>query len=604
MPLIQTPTFESPEQKLFRIDEPCSGGINLLDLEFEQEPNQSPNVLNMMYRNGAFGKRFGQKVYHTFENNIYGLAYFRNKLIVHSGTKLYEESDTGFTEIYSGLPQKSGVFFNFNKMLYYLSDKYYVYDEQFGVVDPYVPDLVINRKPDGTYSDVIDDYNRIGTGFKNSFHGDGESTVYVLTDKELDEKTPIVEVDGEEKTIETDFTIDYEKGEVTFTTAPPKGTNNVVITVYKTEQEYIDSIMNCKYSISYGGENNSRLFLAGNGNSMYFFSDVFDATYFPETNYASIGNTEEDIQGFGEQYDVLIIFKPKEIYAIEYYTDSEGIGRFTSKLVNAKMGCDVPYSIQLINNLLVWCSTINGVCTLVSTNIEDERNVRTISRNIDGGYRINGLKQESNLHNAVSVDWDGKYMLTINGKVYMWDYLLTPYSNTGKIDNDAKRLAWYLFDNFNVKQYLKAERDLYYSKGKDLVILDTTIYNDFGESIHAVYQTPLFQFDAIEYLKTVKNMYVQVRADTASVIHIKYITEEIPQGEEDAEPIIIPGKIWDYVTWDNFGWDVINFGSVMRRKCQLKKVQMAGVLFENDEVDRDMSISHLSFQYQLVKTIK
>lgn len=612
MSLIATPNYEPAKQQMFSIPQPCSGGINLADLEYEQEPNQSPNVLNMMYRNGAFGKRYGQRIAYSFTDTIYSTGFFKNKIILHVGTKLYQESEEGFEEIFDGLPEKKGLFINFNRMIYYINDKYYVMDgdeseseeELFKEVEPYVPDLVINRKPDGSYADTIEDYNRIGKGFKNTFHGDGSSVKYVLTDKELDETEPIVEVDGVKKTINTDFTIDYEKGEVTFTTAPPKGTNNVVITVYKTEQEYIDTIMASKYYCAYGGENNSRLFLAGGGDSIYYFSDVFDATYFPETNYATIGNGEEDITGFGEQYDVLMIFKPKEIFALEYYTDDEGVGAFTSKQVNAKIGCDCPYTIQLINNQLVWLSSIEGVCTLVSTNIEDERNVRIISRNIEGGYRVSGLMQESNLKDAVSVDWDNKYFLTVNGNVYMWDYLLTPYANTGKLDQDAKRLAWYLFDNFIVTEYLKCERDLYYSHGGNLVILDENIYNDFDTPIHAIYQSPMFQFDAVEYLKTVKNMYVQVRGDTATKIDITYYTEETPKGELDSEPIIVYDRLWAHFRWNTFGWSMVNYGNTFRRKCSLKKIQMCAVKFENNEINRDLSLSHLAFQYQIVKNIK
>lgn len=597
MPLQQQPTFSPTEYQEFKIDSPCSGGINLKDLEYELEENQSPSVLNMMYRNGSFCKRYGQEYAKELEAQIYDLAYFKGSLIIHSGDKIYKDD----VQITSGLPLKKGLFINFNRLLYYLNDGYYQFDgETWKEVEPYIPELVINRKPDGSYSDAIENYNRVGSGFKNIFHGDGTSKEYILTDKNLDDKMPICEVDGENVTA---FTFDRVNGKVTFTTAPAKGTNNVVITAYKTEQDYIDTILNNKYYATYGGNNNSRLFLAGGGESIYYYSAVFDATYFPESNNATLGNGEEDITGFGEQYDVLMVFKPREIYSLEYYVDDEGIGQFQSKLVNAKMGCDVPHSIQLINNLLVWCSTIDGVCTLVSTNIEDERNVRVISRNIEGGYRISGLLQEANLKNALSVDWDSKYILSVNGKAYVWDYLMTPYSNTGKLDQDAKRLAWYLFNNFNSECYIKAERDLYYASGTKLVTLNDT-YNDFGLPIKAHYQTPFFQFDAVEYLKNVREMYVQCRADTISVIDIVYYTEESPNGENEPESIIIYGKIWDLFEWDTFGWDIVNFANVFRRKCSLKKIQMMSVMFSNEEVDRDMAISYLGFKYQVVKNVK
>lgn len=596
MAFLETPKFNSTNYRNFEISQPCSGGINLNDLEYEQDAKQSPNVLNMMYRNGSFCKRYGQEYYHDFGEKIHNLCYFNDEIIAHVGTKIYKDK----TVIKEGMPSKSGHFFKFNRKLYYICDGYYVYDTEWKTVEPYVPDVVINRKPDGSYSDPMDNYNRLGAGFNNTFHGDGTSTIYVLSNKNLDTKTPICTVDG---TKVTDFTYDATKGTVTFKTAPVKGTNNVVITAYKTEQEYIDSILKCKYSAAYGGANNSRIFLSGGGDSCYYYSDVADATYFPENNYAYIGNSEKDITGFGEQYDTLMVFKPSEIYAIDYYVDSNNKGAFTTKQVNAKIGCDAPNTIQLINNLLVWVSSTEGVCTLVSTNIEDERNVRVISRNIEGGYRTKGLLQETNLKNAVSVDWEGKYFLTVNGKVYMWDYLLSPYANTGKIEQDAKRLSWFLFDNFNVGKYVKKDLDLYYASGTKLIKLNEK-YDDFGQSIHAIYQTPFLQFNAVEYLKTVKNMYVQCRADTISVINIKYFTEETPYGETESEPIVIYGNIWNNFSWQTFGWLVVNYANVFRRKCSLKKVQMVSVLFENDEVGRDMAISHLAFQYTVVKNIK
>lgn len=596
MALLQTPKFNATTYKQLQIAEPCKGGINLRDLEYEQDINQSPNVLNMMYRNGAFGKRYGQKEYHDFGAPIYSLGYFKDDIITHAGDKIYK----GNEQIASGMPQKKGLFINFNGLLYFLCDKFYQYDDEWKEVEPHIPVILINRKPDGSYKgDTNEEYNLIGSGFQNHFHGDGTSKVYKLSETELDEKTIKAIVDGKET---TEFTVDYSKGEVTFTTAPAQGTNNVEITAYKTVQEDIDKVMSCTLYATYGGNNNSRLFLAGDGNSCFYYSGVSDATYFPAQSYARIGNDDDDIMGFGEQYDVLMVFKSNEIYGLEYYTDDDGIGRFSSKRINSKIGCDAPNSIQLINNQLVWLSTTHGVCTLVSTAIEDERNVRVISRNIDGGYRVAGLLQEANLQNATATDYEGKYFLAVNERVYVWDYLMSPYANTGKLDADAKRLSWFLFDNFNVDMFVSKKRDLLYSNGSKLVIL-TNEYSDFGEPIQAKYQTPFMQFE-VNYLKTIKNMYVQCRADTASVINVTYFTEETPNGEREPEPIIIYGKLWGSFLWNTFGWSVVNFANVFRRKCSLKKIQMASVLFDNNEVDRDMSISHLSFEYAVIKSIK
>lgn len=122
-----------------------------------------------------------------------------------------------------------------------------------------------------------------------------------------------------------------------------------------------------------------------------YYSDVFDASYFPENNYNSLGNGEQDIVGFGEQYDTLIVFKPSEMFTLKYVNTTDGKARFDSTLLNSKMGCDCPYSIQYLDNKLTWLSTVYGACTLVSTLIEGERNVQVISRNINGGFRSPGL---------------------------------------------------------------------------------------------------------------------------------------------------------------------------------------------------------------------
>jgi len=695
MALLQTPKFKAQEYKLLEIESPCKNGINLKDLEYKMSMDQSPDVLNMMYRNGAFGKRYGQEYAKQYQDTVYAMANYHGTTLIHVGTLIKKLDDT---QIASGIPASKGVFINFNKMIYYLcGGKFYQYDgTTWSEVVPYIPDVLINRSPnpdanvqvtdtfsgDGvekvfqlthgsltdsaivvkiggttqsptTYvvnrtlgtitfnnppasgsnnitvqyyyyvnnseGDTIDDFNRLGSGFRQSFHGDGTTSVYQLYKGDngsflpYDDTPLIIKVNGTTKTQGTDYTFNRQNGQVTFTSAPGYGINNVEITAYKTQQEYINSILNNKYWCTYGGNNNSRLFLAGGGDSNYYFSDVFDASYFPESNYAMVGNTAEDITGFGEQYDVLIVFKPSEMFSLSYYTsqDTEGneIGHFSSVVVNARVGCDCPETIQLINNLLVWCSSEYGVCTLVSTAIEDERNVRQISYNIEGGYRNSGLLQEQNLANAKSVDFDGKYFLTINGHVYMWDYQLSPYwasylsSSSGQNNQEAKRLAWFLFDNFYVDQYLKINNNLYYINGTKIVKLNNE-FNDFGEAIEGHYQTPLSLFGTAQHLKTVKNVYVQVRGDTASIIYAKYITEETPRGEAESEPIIVGGKMYGDFAWNTFAWLMVNYGNTFRRKCSLKKIQMAGVYFENDELDRDMSISNLAFEYAIVKAIK
>lgn len=85
---------------------------------------------------------------------------------------------------------------------------------------------------------------------------------------------------------------------------------------------------------------------------------------------------------------------------------------------------------------------------------------------------------------------------------------------------------------------------------------------------------------------------------------MKYITNDNASGEIENEPIFIGSKLWKTFKWSTFQWTQVSLAKVFMRKCALKKIEMAGVYFENNQLDCDMSISYLGFEFSVVKTIK
>lgn len=639
MPVRELPQFKAVPDKMLEIPQPAIGGLNLKDLEFEQEVNQSPYLLNVMYRNGAFGKRYGQEIYLTANDEIYDSVYFNGFVFIHSGTKIYRCSGDTQTQVGSGLPESKGLFIIFAQKLYYLiSTGFYSYESTFTLANTYIPDFMINLKPDGSVGgDVIDDLNLIGNKANYIFNGETGVTVYNLTEYDKDPEiidwdvTPIIEVDG---TTTTAFTVNKNAKTITFTTAPDEGDLNVVMTFTLKSTVHADEkakILSCKFYDTFGGAQNSRLFLAGAGNSIYYWSQAFDLTYFPENNWARLGNTEDDITGFGRQYNVLIVFKPREVYSVYSYTETSsttvieeniGMESFRSQLVNPRVGCDAPYSIQLINNLLTWYNSNEGICTLVSTNVQDERNVRVISRNVErtNNFGIKGILDYDETPSTIqSVDYNNKYFLVFpaSGMCFMWDYEISPYRySTSSGETNPRELDWFLFDNFYVKQFLKVDKQLIYISSHEdfndsLIKLNATFVDlDFdgdgeGDPIHSYYMTPFFQFGAVEYLKNIKNMYVQCRGDNNTKIDLYYYTDDSSQPEQDPESIYVGGgaTMWADFSWTTFRWFMNIWGNTFRRKCNIKKVQMASMYFDNNEYS-DMSITHIGLQYQLVKYVR
>ena len=640
MPIREMPQYKSVPDKMLDISQPAIGGLNLRDLEFEQDVTQSPYMLNMMYRNGAFGKRYGQNVFGSFPYKVHDVITFNDLIFAHAGTYIYTMGENRSpVRVGSGFANEKGLFIVYAQNLYYLDTSgFYMFSENaWSEVETYIPEVLINCRPDGSNGgDVVDEYNVLGTKIKLVYNGQTGVREYQVgvyddaTQKMINwDVTPTIEV---EDTVTTAFTVDKANRKITFTTAPPEGNMNVVMAFTIKADTFADrkrDLLACRYYETFGGSNNSRLFLAGCGNSTYFWSEAYDISFFPEPNLANLGNTEEDITGFGKQYNVLMIFKPREIYSVYSYTQTssttiveEDIGTegFRTQLVNARIGCDAPYSIQLINNLLTWFNSKEGVCTLVSTNIQDERNVRTISRNIDrtNGFGVIGiLDMGEDVTTIQSMDYDSKYFLAFpeHGLCYMWDYAISPYTFSSRGETDPKQLDWFLFDHFYVKQFLRLGKELLYAStnnvfNKNLVILNTDLHDlDFNgdgvvDGIEAYYMTPFLQFGAVEYLKTIKNMYIQSRGDTATKFDIFYYTEESGEPEEETESVNIGGRIWNRFLWSGFSWSMMFWGITYRIRCMLKKVQMASFFFRNADMGRDLSLTHIGLQYQLVKYLK
>ena len=641
MPFREMPSFRSIPDKLLQIPQPGVGGLNLYDLEYEQEPTQTPYMLNMMYKNGSFSKRYGQSIYQEYEDKVYAVMYFNHEFIVHAGTKIYRDGE----EIGSGIPEKEGIFIKFSQSLYYWvngSIYEYKYDNHtwlWTVQEPYIPDVFINCEPqkDGTY-DRLDDLNLLTLKFKSVYNGDGSSTNYYAYGDEDDiinwDIDPVVYVDEEKKVKGTDFSVSKTDKKITFTSAPAEGALNVEIVYTLKSNNLLDDrerLLGSRYYSAYGANGTMHLFLAGGGDSKLFYSETYDASYFPENNWVILGSTEDDITGFGLQYNTLLAFKPHEIYSLYSYQITASMvsaeneqdictEAFSSIISNASIGCDCPHTIQLINNQLTWFNSIEGVCTLVSTNINDERNVRVISRNINhtntmglpGILDLNDEKEK-----IQSVDFDSKYFLCFpdSSYCYVWDYVISPFVFTSSKVTDPKTLSWFLFDKFHVKQFMQVGKDLCYVPSFEGLEKNVVKLNDgftdldfdgdsYDDAINSFYLCPLLEFSSVESLKTIKNVYIQCRADRPTKINFSYITEDSPNGEVEPEPIDIGGMLWDSFSWDSFDYDMINFMNVYRRKCSIKKTMLMGIKFWNEDLDCDMSISHLSFQYQIVKYVK
>ncbi|MGL4910858.1 MAG: hypothetical protein ACRC3Y_00370, partial [Romboutsia sp.] len=182
-----------------------NGGLNYLD-ESTISESQSPfgGLLNMCLDDGGMPvKRQGQ----AFINQSLGdkgitniFCDFRDYIVFIFNNKVYRTKlNTIPVEIYSGVSDNVCVF-AFNSILYALDgSKFLQFDgTTMKEVVPYIPRVSMNRKADGSQSEVDESWNVIGRGFKNTFNGDGTSKVYRLSFNTLDADIVVCNVGGTE----------------------------------------------------------------------------------------------------------------------------------------------------------------------------------------------------------------------------------------------------------------------------------------------------------------------------------------------------------------------------------------------------------------------
>ena len=583
------------------------GGLNLWELDYRLPYNQSPNTLNMYWRDGALSSRRGQSylnetavepIVASYERLFHGYGVF------HAGDKLYKlDTETWETvELIRGITSTAaGTFFVFGKYLYYKTvGNYLRVDNKFNaeVVEGYVPVLTLNTRPDGTGGSLYQAENRLSKYKIAKYTADGTTKKYVLPIQNLDaDYTPEVTVND---TAVTDFTYDAVKGTITFTTAPsqtePATNNNVVIKFAKTDENAMESVMSCPYAATYGSTNDVCVVMGGSSvqPNSYLWSGVnlvSDPTYFPTDYYNLAGQSDELVTGFAKQQDMLIIFKERSIGKTVFTTTTiDGMANISLPYtnINTNIGCDLPKSIQLVTNNLVFANSYGGVYVLMDTSDANENNVMRISRNINGGlgrFDKKGLLYDvSNTAASMvtSVDDDTRYWLCVGGNAYLWDYTIN--NNV----SDESQLSWFKLNNINARAWIKITDDIIYGMESGKFTRFTDAHDDYGEPVERVYEFAVQNFGTYEMLKDVTKVIFVTRTDEATYMDVTYKTDYGTR--MDLTPIVsmsyklVPRNLAYRML------EVIKYAKVSVRKPRAFHVRHFSIMLTNKKKDSSMSL--------------
>lgn len=611
MKRVSVPNFSSPsiitrQYRSFR-------GLDYSADESQIDGSRSPLAVNMISDAGGWPqKRLGWRVLRRYTGRINGIYPYRKddgtiELIVHAGAAIYRDAESPVKLRDSLKDDYSTSFYMANKLYILTGAQYLVYDGSSVKNvsdDAYTPTTSYGMKPTGSGT-AYEKVNLLSPWRYNKFTGDGESKVYQLDVKDLDDgKTVTVKVDGTE--LKTgDFSVDYKAGKITFDTAPKKpanGLDNVEIKFCKTSKlkdstEKAESlILNCTICTTYGVSTEDRVFVTGNPKhpATEYYSGLGDPSYFPDINFVEVGSADWPILNYLKFQGDLVIVKEHNAQEYTVWHQSgellSGVAAFPLRPGVAGIGAVAKRGAQQLLDDAMFL-TPRGVFARVNSVAlaKVEQGVKCRSNRIN-----RDILSRTDLKDAVSVVWDGYFILCFptTGECFVADSN-QPQSNGG--------YEWYYWKNIPARVFAQETGVLWFgtSDGRlcrlnnDVTDKEGNIqmdaYNDDGQPIEWVWATKMDDFGNIGMFKnlTKRGCVIQFKTAVQSSCDIYLRTEKDFGVKKRSESL----RQLDFEQLDFEKWTFNTLPNNIRSlKSKVKKFQQLQVILKGKELDEAFGV--------------
>ena len=477
---------------------------------------RSPDALNMWktYKDSeCIETRPGMTLLETFDNEIFGLFFYTindyTHVLIHSGTKMLEWTNYPLNpkitkEIYNGLNPKQSRSFVYDNIFFFMDGINYLEfnGDTMKKVEGTIPITSYMKNPDGsttidseTDSDLVYQPVNVLTNLrKNAFIGDGESANYQLDTNNLDSATIFLvqaSIDDVIKTENIDFTVDREKGVVTFNVVPAKE-SKVIITFSKTTQGYKERILNCTLNCEF----DNRIFFSGNADypNAVFHCELNDPRYVRDTAYYECGLDLANIKAIIPGNNVLWVIKEinqnsSSVYYMSPTLDSTYGKIYPSVNGSVALGC-ISCGINF-NDDIVYFSK-NGLEAISSSSMYSEQILQHRSSLVD-----TKMIHEANYMNAKLVEYNGYLVCLIGSKAYLADGRAKYQDSSGNIQYEW--FYWQLPNNITYAKEYRGDLYLGNASGQLFKLVGTT---DNGENIISYWVTYKDDFGYPSYTKT------------------------------------------------------------------------------------------------------
>lgn len=355
----------------------------------------------------------------AFSDTVWGVFFYNDMMLVHSGTKLYKVANGVKTELYSGLKENVSNAFVHKNIWYFKDGKHYLQYDGAEIADVvgYIPTTSIGRKALLSGGTTHEDVNLLQSHRKNSFLGDGENKEFYLDTLNIDtDFTPVVTINGETTTA---FTSDFAEGKITFTDAPPApltvGQDNITVEFKKFVSGYKELILNCTLLQVF----DNRVFFSGNPDypNMVWHSSLDDPSYCSDLDYYNEGLDTAAVKSLVAGNNALWVFRePSDANTTVFYhtptIDSEYGKVYPSSHSSVTTGC-IGKAINFNDDIVFFSERgMEGI----SGDITTEQILGHRSTLVD-----RKMTAEPCYKNMVLEEWEGYLLVFIGNKVYLAD---------------------------------------------------------------------------------------------------------------------------------------------------------------------------------------
>lgn len=500
----------------------------------------------------------------------------------------------------------------------------------------YIPTVSLSKDPVGyesEYSQTDEALNLATAAYKDSFYVRADAAtakVFQMSFAPLDDQSPVyvwvMGANGEmqEKTQDVDYTVDYEEGTVTFTTAPGQspleGNDNIKIQAYYTPEGYKDRINKCTIGAMFGVNGaHDRIFVSGNpgggsdtdGNHYTYkncdwWCQQYDPTYWPDLNYSKLGSDTSAIMGYSIINNYLAAHKDyRELTQSIIIREGDLVDdKPTFKIINSLQGAGAvsKYCFSYLATEPVFLTKL-GVYAVTAQDVTGEKYAQ------DRSYYLEGkLLKEENLENAFAYAWKDYYIVAINDNLYVLDGLQPMHTDKSR-PYATRQYAGFYFTNIPASCFFEMGDSLYFGSvsGKIYRFFNDekslASYNDAGEPITATWETADIAEKLFYKKKTYR--YLALRCMPEITSSVKVYAQK--QGQWDM--LKDDQSKLKYFTYSQLQYSKMTYSTdktqkISATKIRLKKLDHVRFRFVNDRLNEPLGINDFAVEYTQAGNVK